>query len=71
MYINDSVRINKIHNRPITYRELRILVYIRNNYFNLEEFILFAEKIFNEDSNKPADYAILDVIDFCYVHQKA
>lgn len=36
--ISDDVVLQKNNNRKITYSELRILIYLRNNHFTLEDF---------------------------------
>lgn len=64
VYINDNVKINRIQSRQIKYQEFRLLVFIRNTYFKLEEFILFAENLPKREPNPPLDYSILDIIDY-------
>lgn len=60
--IDDTFNFAKRENRMMNYSELRILAYIRNRYFNLEEFINHIDKINIPDNQMKIDYNLLEVV---------
>ncbi|HFE9701075.1 TPA: reverse transcriptase domain-containing protein [Clostridium perfringens] len=60
--INDTYNFYKKDNRPIKYKELRILVYIRNNKFVFNDFINKLEEFIYDYDNTKIDYSILEVL---------
>ncbi|OPD38844.1 hypothetical protein AL714_00310 [Clostridium botulinum] len=64
VHLNDSMQISKLDSKLLTYSELRILVYLRNKHFKLNEFIeQIKYHIDNYDSLK-LDYSIYEAIDY-------
>jgi len=60
--IDDSFNFSKRENRMINYKELRILSYVRNKYFNLNNFINIINQIIIEENDSKIDYNILEVL---------
>jgi Reverse transcriptase (RNA-dependent DNA polymerase). len=60
--IDDNFNFSKKENRMINYKELRILCYVRNRYFNLNNFINKMIQIGSEESQTKIDYNILEVL---------
>lgn len=60
--INDSYNFSKRENRMITYKELRILAYVRNKYFNYKNFINNIDKFGERENLLKIDYSIFEVI---------
>lgn len=58
--INDGCNFLKTDNRSILYYELRILTYLRNRLFDLDEFVVFSKKIIEDFKNKNAGYEKID-----------
>lgn len=61
---SDALTFMKINSRKFHYTELRILAYLRNKYFNLEQFEEFIEHIKDKDiSNRMGiDMGLLEVL---------
>ena len=62
--ITESVKINHIGRRPVLYNELRMLTFIRNKYFKLDDFIIFANVLKIENDNCTMDYTLVDIIEY-------
>lgn len=60
--INDDVVLQKNNNRKITYSELRILIYLRNNNFSFEEFEKIKEDFVRDEYQYAIDYSIIQVL---------
>lgn len=60
--ISDDVVLQKSNNRKITYSELRILVYLRNNNFTLEDFEKVKEDFVRDEYQYAIDYSIIQVL---------
>lgn len=60
--ISDDVVLQKNNNRKITYSELRILIYLRNNYFTLEDFAKVKEDFVRDEYRHAIDYSIIQVL---------
>lgn len=60
--ISDDVVLQKKNNRKISYSELRILVYLRNNNFSLEEFKKIKEDFVRDEFQYAIDYSIIQVL---------
>lgn len=60
--ISDDVVLQKNNNRKITYSELRILVYLRNNNFKLKEFEKIKEDFVRDEYHYAIDYSIIQVL---------
>ncbi|NFE72851.1 hypothetical protein FDB30_00640 [Clostridium botulinum] len=60
--INDTYNFSKKENRMINYKELRILSYVRNRYFNYNNFKNNIEKFSERENSLKIDYNILEVI---------
>lgn len=60
--ISDDVVLQKKNNRKITYSELRILTYLRNNNFSFEEFQKIKEDFVREEYQYAIDYSIMQVL---------
>lgn len=64
--INDSCSFIKEDNRAIKYYELRLLMYLRNYSFNIDDFIHFSKQLTDECSQgqwqEKMDFALLEVL---------
>ena len=60
--ISDDVVLQKNNNRKITYSELRILIYLRNNHFTLEDFEKAKEDFVRDEYQHAIDYSIIQVL---------
>lgn len=60
--ISDDVVLQKNNNRKITYSELRILIYLRNNHFTLEDFEKIKEYFVQDEYQHAIDYSIIQVL---------
>lgn len=60
--ISDDVVLQKNNNRKITYSELRILIYLRNNHFTLKDFEKIKEDFVREEYQYAMDYSIIQVL---------
>ena len=60
--ISDDVVLQKNNNRKITYSELRILIYLRNNHFALEDFEKAKEDFVQDEYQHAIDYSIIQVL---------
>lgn len=60
--ISDDVVLQKNNNRKITYSELRILIYLRNNHFTLEDFEKIKEDFVQDEYQHAIDYSIIQVL---------
>ena len=60
--ISDDVVLQKNNNRKITYAELRILIYLRNNHYTLEEFEKIKEDFVRDEYQHAIDYSIMQVL---------
>ncbi len=60
--ISDDVVLQKNNNRKITYSELRILIYLRNNNFSLEEFEKNKDDFVKDEYQYAIDYSIIQVL---------
>ncbi len=60
--IGDDVVLQKNNNRNITYSELRILVYLRNSNFKLEDFEKIKEDFLHEEYQFSINYSIIQVL---------
>lgn len=59
--LDDSYNFSKRENRMLSYKEIRILAYIRNYHFDMESF---KEKLseFKEEEMEKIDYSLLEVM---------
>lgn len=62
--INDSTVLVKRTNEKILYSEIRILMYLRNNRFNIDEFNLLYESFVDDDYMHQIDYSLLQVLNY-------
>lgn len=60
--INDNLYLMKKNYRKITYTELRLFVYLRNERFELKKFLNLYKDFLKNDFNIGIDYSILQVI---------
>lgn len=60
--ISDDVVLQKNNNRKITYSELRILIYLRNNKFSLEDFEKVKADFVRDEYQYAIDYSIMQVL---------
>lgn len=60
--ISDDVLLQKNNNRKITYSELRILVYLRNNSFSFEDFERIKEDFIRDEYKYAIDYSVIQVL---------
>lgn len=60
--VSDDVVLQKNNNRKITYSELRILIYLRNNNFTLENFEKVKEDFVRDEYQYAIDYSIMQVL---------
>lgn len=60
--ISDDVVLQKNNNRKITYSELRILVFLRNNNFRLKDFEKIKEDFVRDEYKCAIDYSIIQVL---------
>mgnify|MGYP004602986457 CR=1 FL=1 len=60
--ISDDVVLQKNNNRKITYSELRILIYLRNTHFVLEDFEKAKEDFVRDEYQHAIDYSIIQVL---------
>lgn len=60
--ISDDVVLQKNNNRKITYSELRILVYLRNKNFTIEEFERIKADFVRDEYQYAIDYSIIQVL---------
>lgn len=60
--ISDNVVLQKNNNRKITYSELRILIYLRNTHFTLEDFEKAKEDFVRDEYQYAIDYSIIQVL---------
>ncbi len=60
--ISDDVVLQKNNNRKITYSELRILIYLRNTHFALEDFEKAKEDFVRDEYQHAIDYSIIQVL---------
>ena len=60
--ISDDAVLQKNNNRKITYSELRILIYLRNNHFTLEDFEKVKEDFVRDEYQHAIDYSIIQVL---------
>ena len=60
--ISDDVVLQKKNNRKITYSELRILIYLRNSHFVLEDFEKAKEDFVRDEYQHAIDYSIIQVL---------
>ncbi len=60
--ISDDVVLQKNNNRKITYSELRILIYLRNNHFTLEDFEKAKVDFVRDEYQHAIDYSIIQVL---------
>ena len=60
--INDSAVLEKKTNEAILYSEVRILMYLRNNEFDLSTFKTIREIFFKQDYMYQTDYNLLQVL---------
>lgn len=60
--ISDDVVLQKNNNRKITYSELRILIYLRNNHFTLEDFEKAKDDFVRDEYQHAIDYSIIQVL---------
>ncbi|MBD5462198.1 MAG: hypothetical protein HDR24_03940 [Lachnospiraceae bacterium] len=60
--ISDDIVLQKNNNRKITYSELRILIYLRNNNFTLEDFEKAKEDFVRDEYQCAIDYSIIQVL---------
>lgn len=60
--ISDDVVLQKNNNRKITYSELRILTYLRNTHFSLDEFVKIKEDFLKDEYKYAIDYSIIQVL---------
>lgn len=60
--ISDDVVLQKNNNRKITYSELRILIYLRNTHFVLEDFEKTKEDFVRDEYQHAIDYSIIQVL---------
>lgn len=60
--ISDDVILQKNNNRKITYSELRMLVYLRNKKFSLNDFMKMIEDFVQEEYQCAIDYSIIQVL---------
>ena len=63
-YINDNVKVNRRTSKPIKYKELRTIVFVRNQSFRFNDFLQFIELFSKEVVDTTIDYSILDVIEY-------
>lgn len=59
----DEVVLQKRNNRKITYSQLRILIYLRNKKFLLEDFQKIKDDFIGEEYQSAIDYSIIQVLD--------
>ncbi|GAB1535527.1 hypothetical protein ADMFC3_11580 [Geovibrio sp. ADMFC3] len=62
--LNDSLKIHHLSKKNISYDEFRILCFIRNKHFKLQDFNLFLNSAKLKYKNNPFDFAITEVIDY-------
>ncbi len=60
--VSDDVILQKNNNRKITYLELRILIFLRNNNFSLEHFEKAKEDFVRDEYKCAIDYSIMQVL---------
>lgn len=60
--ISDDVVLQKNNNRKITYSELRILIYLRNTHFVLEDFEKAKEDFVRDEYHHAIDYSIIQIL---------
>lgn len=60
--VSDDVVLQKKNNRKITYSELRVLIYLRNNNFSLDEFRILKDDFMKDEYQYAIDYSIIQVL---------
>ena len=72
--VSNKSLIIKLDNRTLEYYELRILMYLRNKYSNLDKTILFIKEIINEgkkyNTHDKIDYSIMEVLNIFRIYVK-
>ncbi|WP_027338943.1 HD domain-containing protein [Halonatronum saccharophilum] len=61
--LNDKLQIGKLDNKPLTYSEFKILVYLRNRNFKTDKFLNDITGIDINDLDT-IDYTLFEVIDY-------
>ena len=60
--VSDDVVLQKKNNRKITYSELRVLIYLRNSNFSLDEFRILKDDFMKDEYQYAIDYSIIQVL---------
>ena len=61
--LNDDLFITRQVKRALSYGELRILAYLRNNWFSKEIYKVYSINLLDEDNASKIDYSIMEVLE--------
>lgn len=71
---NNDIEFIKLDKRPLKYYELRIQLYIRNNWVSIEDFVAFLTATFNNLTDKnyqKVDLTLIEVLNIFKIHVRS